>query len=342
MSTYDSIVCERGYSDPVRGSIAAGQAIARTSGNPAADRVLHSLCLCCEMLARSQWPEVAWRFSGLTADGSPLEFTFSSADNQMRFTIDVAPPERENHERIAAACDLAVSLGQDRPAAEDLIGWTQMQQDRRLSWGARLGVRESGGQEKVKYYLEVPLEAQDSIRKFIHPPLSDSIVVMIGWDPQSGTTEYYFRQQQLTNAQLDCLLSGLDDHRAQAGIRDAVERLSGMPLASVLEWTSFGYSLVQQKQSTSSRLTLFVRCRAIGGADRARQSVIQGMSDSVRRHSLYYRMVAHLPKQEVPDHGVISISASPSGIPETRVGLSSTDLVRLLQGTLMDERASTH
>jgi hypothetical protein len=40
-------------------------------------------------------------------------------------------------------------LGHERLVADDLFRWTQMQQNRKLSWGARLGVRESGGQEKV-------------------------------------------------------------------------------------------------------------------------------------------------------------------------------------------------
>jgi hypothetical protein len=338
MSAYKSVVFDREYPDPVRASIAAGQAIARASGTPTAARVAHSLYLCCETLARSQWPEVAWRFSGLTADGSPLEFTFSSVDNHMRFTVDAAPPERENHERIAAACDLAACLGHERLVADDLFRWTQMQQNRKLSWGARLGVRESGGQEKVKYYLEVPLEAQASIRTIINPPLSDSIVVMIGCDPQGGASEYYFRQQKLSKVQLDCLVSGLGDDRVQGGIQDAIEHLCGMPIASALEWTNFGYSLVQQEQSAISQLTCFVRCRAIGGADRVRQRMLEWMPDSVRRHSLYYRLVAHLPKQEVPDHGVISLSCTQSGGPEMRVGLSSAALSRLLLRASMDER----
>src|SRR5579863_7413205 len=105
-SACDSVVCVSAPTDPVCAAVAAGEAIALASGNPAAERNVQSLRQCCERLAQSQWPEVAWRFSGLTADGSPLEFAFSSADRLMRFTIDVAPPECHNHARFAAACDL--------------------------------------------------------------------------------------------------------------------------------------------------------------------------------------------------------------------------------------------
>ncbi|MGH9560619.1 MAG: hypothetical protein ACRD3S_04115, partial [Terracidiphilus sp.] len=222
---------------------------------------------------------------------------------------------------------MALSLGHKIP--EDLDRWMQMQKDASLSWGARLGVRESGEVEKVKYYLEVPLGVQSLFRTIISAPLKDSVVVMIGCDPQNGATEYYFRQQRLSKFQLDSLLKECGDDRAQGEIQDAVEQLCGMPIASALEWTSFGFSLVRQGQSATSSPTIFVRCQAIGGADRARQRMVERMPDWVRRRSLYYRMVSDLPKHEVPDHGVIAIASSPMGNAEMRVGLSSAALSHL-------------
>lgn len=334
---YDSAEREPATLDPARAAVAVGQAIARANGSLAAERNVQSLRRCCERLAESQWPDVAWRFSGLNADGSPLEFAFSSADNLMRFTIDVAPAECPNCARFAAACDLAHSLGHETP--EDRDRWAQMQKDASLSWGARLGIRESGGAEKIKYYLEVPPEAQALFRGVIDGPLKDSLVVMIGYDTQSGATEYYFRQQRLSIKQFDYILKELGDERAYGAVRGAIEQLCGMPIASTLEWTSFGFSLSRQKQTATSRLSLFVRCQAIGGADRARQRMIAQMPDCVRRHSLYYRLVADLPKHEVPDHGVISITPLSSGEPEMRVGLSSAALSRILQRTPSHERA---
>lgn len=335
-SACNSAVCGPATPGPVCAAVAVGQAIALASGSPAAERSVQSLRQCCERLAQSEWPEVAWRFSGLTADGSPLEFAFSSADHLMRFTIDVAPPECHNHARFAAACDLALSLGHESP--EDRRRWTQMQSNEILSWGARVGVRESGGAEKVKYYLEVPLGAQPLFRTIPGAPLKDSVVVMIGCDPLSGVTEYYFRQQKLSKFQLDYLLRELGDDRAHGEIEDAIEHLCGMPIASALDWTSFGFSLVRQEQAAIPRLTLFVRCQAIGGADRARLCMVERMPDGVRKRSLYYRLVADLPKHDVPDHGVISIACSPLGESEMRVGLSSAAVSRLLQGTYGDER----
>ncbi len=335
-SASDSVACGPATLGPVCAAIAAGQAIALASGSVEAERSVQSLRQCCERLAQSQWPKVAWCFSGLTADGSPLEFAFSRADHLMRFTIDVAPPECPNDTRFAAACDLALSLGHEIP--EDRCRWTQMQLNATLSWGARLGIRESGGAEKVKYYLEVPQGAQTLFQTIPGAPLKDSAVVMIGCDPLSSTTEYYFRQQRLSKFQLDYMLRELGDDRAQDEIEDAVEQLCGMPIASALEWTSFGFSLVRQQQSAVPRLTFFVRCEAIGGADRARQQMVERMPDWVRKRSLYYRLVAHLPKHEVPDHGVISIASSPLGEPGMRVGLSSAALSRLLQKTSGDER----
>src|SRR5262245_59487706 len=51
----------------------------------------------------SCWPEVAWQFSQLTGDGFPVEFAFSSADDVLRYTVEVAGPELPNSRRLGCA-----------------------------------------------------------------------------------------------------------------------------------------------------------------------------------------------------------------------------------------------
>jgi hypothetical protein len=321
--------------DAVLAATAAGRAISDASGSATASRAVQSLSLCCETLVNSMWPEMAWRFSGLTSDGSPLEFTFSSADNLLRYTVDAAPAETENHQRIAAACDQAVRLGHQRPDDKCISQWTLMQRDHNLNWGARLGIRESGVQEKVKFYLEVPFDAQAAVRSFINLPLRDSTAVMIGYEPQSGRTEYYFRQQQFSEPQLDWMLGMVDDEHTRVTLLAGIEYVCGMPLASALRWTCFGYSLAVRPHSRTPELTFFARCRAIGGAAQARQRMLQRMPSSVKERSLYYQLLADLPTRDVPDHGVVSLSCAKSSMCEIRVGLSNTALLQLLQRSSM-------
>lgn len=69
--------------------------VARLSPEPAA-RAEASLDLILEGI--SSWQEVAWRFSGLTYDGFPVEFAFS-ADNTIRYVAEVSGPEVDSADR---------------------------------------------------------------------------------------------------------------------------------------------------------------------------------------------------------------------------------------------------
>ena len=314
------------------GVTTVGQTIACALGGKAVSRVRYSLALCCEAFTESAWPEMVWRFSGLTTDGSPVEFTFSSADNFLRYTTDVAPPEVQHRERIAAACDLAAQLDHPSLDAERMLRWRALQEGHTLRWGARLGVRHTGEQEKIKYYVEVPFESQHKIRSEMSPPLSESVAVMVGCEPQARMTEYYFRQQQLSLSELDRLLGMLGSASERSAMLDGIEHLCGMPIASALQWTYFGYSIVSSiGEQEAAKLTLFARCPAVGGARRARQRMLQWMRPAVREQSLYYRLLIDQQEADLPDHGVISLSLSEPSATEIRVGLSGTAMSRLLE-----------
>ena len=96
-----------------------------------------------ERLADSTWPEVAWGFSRLTEDGSPVEFTFSSHDEVLRCTIEAGGPELDAHDRLGAACSLLRLLDLPLPHADALESWRAMQRGMALNWGAWLGLRVS-------------------------------------------------------------------------------------------------------------------------------------------------------------------------------------------------------
>lgn len=321
-----------GLTDITRSVTAVAEEIAMASAGSAAGRVARSLSVCCEAFDNSIWPEVAWRFSGLTADGCPLEFTFSSVDNSLRYTVDVAPPETQDHDRIAAADDLLARLDCPRPGAETIRQWILMQRGHHLFWGARLGVRESANSEAAKFYLEVPPAAQPSIRSHIEPPIKDSIAVMIGYDPASAITEYYFRQQTLSRPHLDGLLGTMSSDEERTAMLAGIEHLCGMPVASALKWTSFGYSLATGPGLQSApKFTLFARSRAIGGALCARQRLLSSTPFSVQQRSVYCKLAAGLLDSQLPDHGVVSLSCDHLGVAEMRVGLSGIALSQLLE-----------
>ena len=309
-----------------------GHAVASASGSGAAERAVRSLSLCSGVLGGSLRPQSAWRFSGLCSDGCPLEFTLSSADNALRFTVDVAPPEIPHQERLSAACELGIRMGHPRVDPKTLRRWSLMQEGQTLTWGARLGIRESDGLEMLKIYLEVPVAARSSVFPDMSRPFPDSVLVMIGHEPGSGRTEYYFARRQFSLPDLNRLLGMLSSNEERAVLVGAVEHVCGMPLASALFWAYFGFSLAFSRGISAPLPALFLKNSAIGGAARTRQRMLQCMPARVKERSLYSRLLAGMPEDELPDHGVVSICGGPGGPGEMRVGLSGMALAPILRG----------
>lgn len=102
-------------------------------------------------LARSVWPEIAYRSSRLTPDRSPVELAWTSRDPAVRWTAEVAAPEVASSARLALAAARA-SLPDATVAA--LAG---LQRGGPLRYGAWLGGRhDEDGTDRFKVYAEVP------------------------------------------------------------------------------------------------------------------------------------------------------------------------------------------
>ena len=104
-------------------------------------------------VGHSVWPEVAWRFSRLTNTGLPIEFAWSSREAALRCTVEVAPPETPDHERLGLA---ARCLGWPNEPRHALAPWQALQQGRDLRFGAWLGARFSRAGSATKLYVDLP------------------------------------------------------------------------------------------------------------------------------------------------------------------------------------------
>lgn len=105
------------------------------------------------LVGRSVWPEVAWRFSRLTNTGLPLEFAWSSRETALRYTVEVAPPEAPDAERLPLA---ARQLGWPHDPWPALAPWLALQQEQTLRFGAWLGARFSSAGPATKLYVDLP------------------------------------------------------------------------------------------------------------------------------------------------------------------------------------------
>lgn len=172
-------------------------------------------------------PETAWTSSLLTCTGAPLEFSFSTLSDDIRYTVEVGGPNTLPGDRLDRIDTLSASLGWGEPCREVTIQLRSLQAAGTLRWGAWLGVRHGleGGPPRYKVYAEVPLEnglaASGMIKEYLlsAPVLSgrDLPLVMLGKSPGSERCEFYFEipKRGLDAHDLECVLAhvGLEDRR---------------------------------------------------------------------------------------------------------------------------------
>lgn len=303
---------------------AVADQIARYSDLP--DGTSNAIRICIAAFEDSAWPEVAWRFSNLNQDGCPVEFAFSSCDNALRFTTEVAGPEVDAHARLGAARDLVEKLQPGSIAERDFNCWQGVQSGCVLRWGCWLGLRQDVGGLRLKLYVEVPPGKQPEA------PAARALVpgadlLMIGRDLSQHRTEYYFRQAELSSFEADNFKRCMASTNNGAILFDAFAELCEMPLPVALQVVPFGYSLSFAQDRGSPECSLFVRSSTLRRLGRIRQQ-FTAYERLSKRGSCYKALLGDLADEELPDHGMLSLAAHDDNI-EMRVSMSAEALARL-------------
>ncbi len=269
-----------------------------------------------EPLARSCWPDIAWRFSRLTVDGCPVEFGVSSRDDALRITFEVAGPEYPDSNRLGRSLDILHDCVHRKPDSAMERTWRDLQTRGRLRWGSWMGLRLARGAIEPKLYIEVPHDCG------LAPPAPlRGRVRMIGYDPVHERIETYVALPQMGRSELLRLLDGLDED-SRCTLLDLLGELIGVPLDIALDWIGLGASLVESP--SGPQFALFIRARTVRDAapkfrklfagNRAYRSWFDGRSDD-----------------DLPDHGVLTFIPRGRGQIEVRAGLSARSLVERAQ-----------
>ena len=297
---------------------------AARAGDP--DQAARSFSRAMAPLLRTRWPDIVWQSSRLMA-GGPVEILFSSADEALRYTLEVAPPEMEEGARLDAACALLALLGHAPPPSMLLAAWRAMQAGGALQWGAWLGIVHRRTGSRAKLYLEVPRGTRLPSAVGVSAALTASRLHMIGYEPDRRRIEYYFVHDATTREDFERLLT-----LAAPGERErlvaALCNLCAMPLAAVLGWIGLGHSVAFAREQ-EARLTLFLRAGAVpGGAAAVRHAFFSRQHALSRPVSSYEALLGGLCDEDLPDHGVVALSATRGGEIEMRVGMNAVELAR--------------
>lgn len=307
---------------------AVTQSLGRIAADPAVmARAAAALDRCVATLGASTWPDVAHRFSGLNADGCPVELAFSSRDRAIRFTSEAAGPEVSEHQRFARAEALLRVLGASAlPAAqrEDLVAV----QDGPLVWGAAVaGCHDEGG-DHFKIYVEPALPLERAAPAVISVLRRASLcrvprLVMIGCDAR-GRVEHYLRSDGLLPGELARIVEELGLGGCTRRLEEAVELAWQGTADRALEGV-WGISVASEASGEVVALSLFKEVnRLLGGDATARQRLLALVRElDAGDFDVYARVSEPLATGGSREaHGMLSFTIARDRPLELRVGLN--------------------
>ena len=308
----------------------------------AAARATAALGLCLEGVRRSIWPEVAWRFSRLQPGGFPVELGFSTAGESITYTAEVAGPEAAEATRLDAALRLLDALGAGVPPAATVARLRGLQAAGRLRWGAWLGGRHGGDDDRFKLYAEAPEggDPTDFIRRSLGGLSLAGIAVqgpflhMAGSEP-GGRSELYFRFDGFAPGGLRRLLAlaGLGEREGElrAVLDAAWEAPAEAALARAVGWFSLS---LPPDGGPPDRLSLFKRAVTVLGPGRGGRRRLLALAGGSGGGSgggglaAYRRITRDLETCDGRGaHGSLSFVVSPGRPVELRIGIDPSAII---------------
>ncbi len=282
--------------------------------------------------------EAAWTYSKLNGNGAPLEFTFSTLDDEVRYTVEIGGPDLPPVQRLEKAGELLAELGAGA-AFGDLIPEMQVIQGATdLRWGAWLGVRHRRNTTEYKLYCEVPSAGSAGAERLVASYLLGAPpgpagraprLVAIGQTPGSGRCEFYYYLPGLglSRAALGALM-------AHVGLADRLEtlwqlmqdaRLSRPEAAGTLPEIEFGLSVSALPGGTAAVFSVFAfAADYVGGDALVRHQALLLAKRQGWSLGSYTAMTVPIARQTLlcAHHNVMAFIAGPAPVLGLHVSLS--------------------
>jgi hypothetical protein len=311
--------------------LAVAQSAAARAATRALDLVLAGVRGSC-------WPEVAWRFSALTAGGCPVELSFSSGEPGIRYTAEVAGPETDNRHRLPAAEELLARLAPGPTLPADLRRrLVELQAGGELGWGAWLGGRHDGSGSRYKLYVEAPRDRGEAAARLAGELLGAPLplahrrprVEGLGYEPANGRLELYCRLPGLEAWETGVLLLAAGLGARQGDLLDLMAMVYGRPMLPAFPRHRFGFSYTLGPGGTPAALTLFCYAFDALGSDARARRALQDVGPRLGWCLDGYREVSQ-PLEAVETapthHTVVAFTVAAAGPPALTIGLVPPDV----------------
>jgi hypothetical protein len=287
----------------------------------------------------SPWSEVAWSASSLTGDGYPVELAFTSTGEAIRYVAEVAGPEMGEHQRLDQALAVLSRLGVwDMPclpggqAASILPQLRRLQVAGRLTYGVWVGGRHARLGDTFKLYVEVPDVDSPHLPALVCPFLGNQPLLlhhtvrlrMIGYELNTGRTEFYYRSDRLEPWEVARLMSRVDLTAAMDSLLDLIEDITGSSLARLLPSSQAGFSLSMLPNDGPTVFSLFFFARHIlGGDGQIRRRLLAVAARRGWPLQDYEAISRPLAERTGPHtkHGILSFVIASRGSPMVHIGL---------------------
>jgi hypothetical protein len=263
-----------------------------------------------------------------------MEFSFSSADTALRYTVEPSGPETAPRERLPIALSLIQQLTPAAAVPADLTRLIEnAQADADLRWGAWVGGRHSGTASSFKLYAEVPRHAAAAPLAEWSPPAPapagpcEIRLEGLGYDLARRLVEVYYRVNHLDLSSLTLLLAcaGLADRLPD--LLDLLGDVLERPIRQYLPPLRFGFSLATDRPGHVRTASLFCYTyEALGDDARCRSRVLTVAGRRGLALGAYPELSAPLAARRGKyGHTVAAVSVAAAGPPALTIALSPPD-----------------
>lgn len=280
-------------------------------------------------ILESKWPAVSWEFSCLTGNGFPVEFSFSTNDNALRFVSEINGPECSYADRVYYVQHLLESCNVPVLPSNLLHEIVGLQSNSHLDYGVWMGCRLTQEGRKYKLYFEMPPGSKEVTERYLgeKPLLADRTerLRMLGYDPVSGRTELYFRANDLELRHLKELLLYVNLENQFEPLVELIQGMTNRWRGEVLPSNPVGFSISISPTGAPPIFGIFLFARSLCCSDKAIRQKVMKLSEhrgwEMDLYNAFTRPIADRTSF-LTAHGMFSFIAAAGVEPFMHVGVS--------------------